>query len=962
MKKQRFVFILTMLLALFCNVLAAQQNPFPQPKALDPDVEFWKRVYTEINTSQGFIHDAKNLAVVYESIKIPKNYSRKARHRYVKKVKQKYNNILKKLASGKRNKLSKNEKRVLALWPAGVSNRTLRAATKRIRFQLGQSNKFRAGLIRSGSWKPYILKTLDRMGLPEEIAALPHVESSFNHKAYSKVGAAGMWQFMRSTGRRFMRVDHVVDERMDPFKATVAAARLLENNYAVTGSWPLALIAYNHGAAGMRRAARKMGTTDIVPILRNYRSRTFKFASRNFYVAFLAAVEIDKNPSKYFGPLTLAPEVDYEFIKLPGYMSVDSVIKTLKIARNNLMETNPALRPSVWNGNKYVPKNYELRINKRHIRQGSFTKTALAQLSSHEYFSKQKPDLYHRVRRGQTLSTIAARYGVRVRDIVALNNLRNKHSIRSGQSLRLPQPGKHRKKQPTQVAESRPPKIEPVSIPESGIYRVRRGDTLGRIAKKYGLHAREILALNNLRNKHRIYPGQKLIVAPQQPEKQNTLASNAIIKVNAETNVYRVRRGDTVERIANKHRMHPNELLSLNNIRNKNRIYPGQKLIIAHAEPAPLTSKKSALAALPAPITGENIYKVRRGDTLERIAKRHGVEPDEILSLNKLRNKNRIYPGQKLILAQAAPTTPLALEQTQDSLPSDTESTTTTPETQTAQTDRAPFDPVANMQPHAIDTSTSQELTPPEESIISIDSENQSQQPSIVVADLQGQDLTEPDSHDMSSTEPATEGDNSSEDEASLDKPDESIGGNVTSDSESEIIADPSDYSVAKNNTIEVQAAETLGHYAEWLNLRASRLRRVNHMRYGKPVVVGKRLKLDFSKITPEHFEEQRIAYHRTLQEEFFEQFQISGSERHKIRRGESIWKLAKRKYKIPIWLLRQYNPDLDFDRVRHGTYVTFPTVEKRREENSANTDDENLNNPNQTPITETIAEAIEGT
>jgi len=951
------VIILAILFALTGNAVAAQQNPFHQPKALDHDVEFWKRVYTEINTSQGFIHDAKNLAVVYETTNIPKNYSRKARHRHVKRVKQKYNNILKKLASGKRSGLSKEEKRVMAMWPKGVSNSTLRGARKQIRFQLGQSNKFKAGLIRSGSWKPYILETLDRMGLPKEIAALPHVESSFNHKAYSKVGAAGMWQFMRSTGRRFMRVDHVLDERMDPFKATVAAGRLLENNYAVTNSWPLAIIAYNHGAAGMRRAARKLGTTDIVSILRNYKSRTFKFASRNFYVAFLAAVEIDKNPEKYFGSLNFNPEVDYEFVKLPGYMSIDSITKSLNVARNNLMETNPALRPSVWNGNKYVPKNYELRINKAHIRQGSLTKTALNQLSSQTYFAKQKPDLYHRVRRGQTLSTIAARYGVQVRDIVALNNLRNKHSIRSGQTLRLPRRGKHRASQPIEVAESRSPKVEPVSIPESGTYRVRRGDTVQRIARKYGLHASEILALNNLQNKNRIYPGQRLIVA-QAPTKLKRPAPGP------NTTVYRVRRGDTLVRIANKYKMNTNELLALNNIGNKNRIYPGQKLIVAQAAADTPALKTPQPATVPEAISSDTYYQVRRGDTLENIAKKHGIKPRQLLSLNKLRNKNRIYPGQKLILAQAPPAQ-LELEKTEDPFPLD-DDTTDPAATQVAQADTGLLNAVVTTPGLDGDAQQTADLATTE----SDESGNQPDTERMVVADLQGQDASIVNANDDGNDETLgdnrddNQGDNQSdnhradnpEDEASLDKPDESIGVNVTSDSESEIIADPSDYSVAKDHTVEVQAAETLGHYAEWLNLRASRLRRVNRMRYGKPVVVGKRLKLDFSKVTPTQFEEHRVAYHRTLQEEFFERFQIDGSERHKLRRGESIWKLAKRKYKIPIWLLRQYNPDLDFDRVQYGHYVTFPKVGERHKEESANTVDEISDDPDQKSIEETIA------
>ena len=191
---------------------------------------------------------------------------------------------------------------MLALWPEGTSNATLRAASRNVRFQLGQADKFRAGLIRAGQWRAHIEQVLAGEGVPRELVALPHVESSFNPRAYSHVGAAGLWQFMRSTGRRYMRVDDVVDERMDPHKASVAAARLLGYNYRQIDSWPLAITAYNHGLAGMMRAVRTLGTRDIAAIVSRYQSRSFGFASRNFYAEFLAASEIDHDPEPLLRP------------------------------------------------------------------------------------------------------------------------------------------------------------------------------------------------------------------------------------------------------------------------------------------------------------------------------------------------------------------------------------------------------------------------------------------------------------------------------------------------------------------------------------------------------------------------------------------------------------------------------------------------------------------------------------
>src|SRR5262249_16198592 len=147
-------------------------------------------------------------------------------------------------------------------WGPNADNATFKAASERVRVQRGQADKFREGLIRSGAWMPYIEQAFADAGVPKEIASLPHVESSFNPTARSFVGAVGLWQFMRSTGRRYMQIDGVVDERLDPYRSSAAAALLMRQNYAVTSSWPLAITAYNHGAGGMLRAIKQCGTDD----------------------------------------------------------------------------------------------------------------------------------------------------------------------------------------------------------------------------------------------------------------------------------------------------------------------------------------------------------------------------------------------------------------------------------------------------------------------------------------------------------------------------------------------------------------------------------------------------------------------------------------------------------------------------------------------------------------------------
>ncbi|HEV3180433.1 MAG TPA: lytic transglycosylase domain-containing protein, partial [Steroidobacteraceae bacterium] len=230
----------------------AAEEAMPRPAQLERDVQFWIRVYTQIDTNAGFLHDQYNLGVVYDTLHFAPNTPPGERERHVDEARNRYGAALKRIAAAGDAPLSAEDQRVGDLWGTEATPARLREAVDDIRFQLGQSDRFRSGLIRSGAWETHIAETLANLGLPAELAVLPHVESSFNPSAYSKVGAAGLWQFMRSTGRRYMRIDAAVDDRLDPFRSTEAAAQLLAYNYRLLGSWPLALTAYNHGTGGVR--------------------------------------------------------------------------------------------------------------------------------------------------------------------------------------------------------------------------------------------------------------------------------------------------------------------------------------------------------------------------------------------------------------------------------------------------------------------------------------------------------------------------------------------------------------------------------------------------------------------------------------------------------------------------------------------------------------------------------------
>ncbi len=414
---------------------AAASEHLPFPAELKKDVDFWIRVYTEATTSQGYLHDERDLSIVYRKLQFAPDIAPAARRDVVDAEREKIVLMLKRLAAGA-EKLSPDEQRIREAFGPGATPARFREAAQNVRFQMGQADRFRAGLERSGIWEGHIARTFAAHGLPPELAALPHVESSFDPTVYSKVGAAGMWQFMPGTGRLYMRIDDAVDERMDPFRATEAAAKLLQANYELLGSWPLALTAYNHGAAGMARARDSMGTTDIATILRKYKSRSFGFASRNFYVSFLAALTIDQDPGKYFPGIQRKPEMTYAEVEMPAFVPAATLAKQLGVDRDELEALNPGLLPSVWSGQQYVPKGYRLRLPAGST-QWISRRLAQAIPAEQQFGNQPRPPVYL-VRAGDTLSGVAKRHGLSISELARLNGLSSQAKLRIGQNLKLP--------------------------------------------------------------------------------------------------------------------------------------------------------------------------------------------------------------------------------------------------------------------------------------------------------------------------------------------------------------------------------------------------------------------------------------------------------------------------------------------------------------------------------------------
>ena len=440
LKTRRSAAALALLLATFICTPARPDtpNPFVYPAQLEPDVRFWIRVYTEVTTDGGLLHDDWYLGLVYEVLRFDPADSPRQREHIVEQAKARYAQLLRRFAAGDTAGLSAHETRILHEFGDKATAAQYREAIERIRFQLGQADRFHEGLIRAQAYEGSISRVLADRGVPAEIGALPHVESSFNPAAYSRVGAAGLWQFMPGTARRYMRVDGIVDQRLDPYSATEAAANLMLYNYRLLGSWPLAVTAYNHGPGGLRRAQDELGTSNIEVIVKHYQGSTFGFASRNFYVAFLAALEVDRNADKYFGPLTHLPDAQSTVVTVPDYVAIDALARAFKADLGALRVLNPALRPPIWNKSRFVPRGYALRIPG--AQQPADIAAGLARLAPADRYVVQRNDGTHKVRRGETLAGIAAASGVSVNRLLAANGWSGARELARGDAVRIPMP------------------------------------------------------------------------------------------------------------------------------------------------------------------------------------------------------------------------------------------------------------------------------------------------------------------------------------------------------------------------------------------------------------------------------------------------------------------------------------------------------------------------------------------
>jgi membrane-bound lytic murein transglycosylase D len=330
------------------------ESIFTQPLELNDSISFWKSVYTKINSTEGYLHDSENLNIVYGVFPANENTLQNYRNQIIQDLTI--------LASGQRSNLSRNQTLIFEIWGKSIDNKTYLSAIDRLRFQRGQSDAFLSGYEKSKSYDSFNQNILKRRNIPPELFLIPHLESSFNPQAISSANAVGMWQFTKNTGQQYLRVDDVIDERLDPYLSTQAAISLLQFNYDQLGSWPLAITAYNHGLTGILNAKNILQTSSISEIINNYKGSRFGFASRNFYPQFLAILDITNNFNKYFENVSLNTPIELEEFRVTSPIYFSDLSNRLNIEKDIISSNNLSLLQNIKNDRARIPQGTRLRL------------------------------------------------------------------------------------------------------------------------------------------------------------------------------------------------------------------------------------------------------------------------------------------------------------------------------------------------------------------------------------------------------------------------------------------------------------------------------------------------------------------------------------------------------------------------------------------------------------------------
>jgi membrane-bound lytic murein transglycosylase D len=408
-----------------------------------------------------------------------------------------------------------------------------------IRYFQGKGRKgFNVWLKRYVQYKDIILPILDEYDLPEELIVVSMIEAGLDPKAVSRAQAVGLWQFMYSTGKEYgLNRNWYIDERQDPIKSTRAASKYFKDLYKEFDDWYLVLAAYNGGWGRLNRALKLHETSDY------WQLYSLPQETKNYIPYYLSAAIIVKNPEKYGFRMPKSNPLKYDVVQIEKSADLTVIAKAAGTKLSTIKRLNPELRQPA------TPNNGPYSLNIPYGKKDIFNRK-FKEIPEDRKFAFQKVE--HRVQKGENLISIASKYRVLVADLQTINNISNINKLSIGQRLKIPVKGGLYS-----------------NYPEKIIYSVKSGDTLGHIAEEFNTRASEIRKWNNMGSKSVIYPGQKLsLFVKRQP-----------VKDSPKKNVYIVKSGDNLGKIANKNNTSVAKIKIWNNMKSST-IYPGQKLTI----------------------------------------------------------------------------------------------------------------------------------------------------------------------------------------------------------------------------------------------------------------------------------------------------------------------------------------------------------------------------------------------
>jgi len=500
----------------------ATDPDFPELPILKPEIAFWTRVFSEYSEKQSVIHSMDDVRKVYTVLDFRGDAAvlspfaldikrARAEHDAVVKVDALLQRVDGLQATPQR--MDAEERRIYDLYADSSDPHRFREAIGSFRVQRGLRERTGHALEISGRYLPQMEQIFASYGLPTRLTRLPLVESSFNLSAHSRDGAAGIWQFIPSAARIYMRLNEIADDRRDPWLSTDAAARHLKDDYGTLQDWPLAVTAYNYGRGGMYRALQAVNGHSLTDVLEHYDNERFGFASRNFYAEFCAAKDVERDWRQHFGDLTRDAPIRFETVTTQDYVPYSTLLRLSGTEPDAFQALNPSYNEAVTGGRLYVPPGALIRLPSGAAEQ---FKTQYAALGPDQRFGEQR-QIYarHTVTKGETLAALARRFGVTPQALVAANQqLDGAAAVHAGQVVMIP-PHESR----TQLAAAVPHIVKTAATNaalaqpgESGgrVLLVRSGQTLSQIAHEYRTTVERLCALNGLGSPTLLKVGSKL--------------------------------------------------------------------------------------------------------------------------------------------------------------------------------------------------------------------------------------------------------------------------------------------------------------------------------------------------------------------------------------------------------------------------------------------------------------------